>query len=78
MKYIMLALLVALTTGCASTGDLEALSTRVDAIDATQKTLVSDVNAIKAEHSAITAEQTALKAEISSKLDNLFKKAQLK
>jgi len=81
MKYLIILATLLVMSGCASTGDLEALQTRVDTFEAGHKTLVADHEAIKADHEAIKADISAIKTEHSRytvKLDNLFKKIQLK
>ena len=81
MKYLLILATLLVMSGCASTGDLEALQTRVDTLEAGQKSLVSEHEAIKAEHGALIADHNAIKLEhsrVSTKIDNLFKKIQLK
>ena len=73
-KLVFVAFATLFTVGCASKGDLAALSSRVDALEANHKTLLADHDQIKSDHEAIKAEHAGL----SSKLDSLFLKKNLK
>lgn len=73
MKFVAIALLALASVGCASKGDLQALSARVDSLEASHKAIEADHAAIKADHEAIKGEHADLKAV----LDRAFvKKAQ--
>jgi len=84
MKYLILATLVALT-GCASTSDLEALQGRVDLLENSNKVVANDVaelteKVVKCENEVQKQYQDCVKhcKTIDNKLDNVFKKSQLK
>ena len=82
MKHVVLVgLLAMLATGCASTGDLEALQDRVDVLESNQGAIAKEVAANKEKTSALAAEHAQLAAQhkaLESKLDKVFKKAQYK
>ena len=84
MKYLILATLVALT-GCASTSDLAALQSRVEIVENSSKVVANDVAELTEK---VTKCELQVKKQhedcvqhcktIDSKLDNVFKKSQLK
>ena len=73
-KFIALALFALASVGCASKGDLNALSARVDGQAAEIANLKADHDAIKADHEAIKGEH----ADLKSTLDRLFVKKNTK
>ena len=73
-KFLAISILALAATGCASKGDLKALSDRVSAVEAAHANLVSDHASIKADHEAIKAEH----ADLSAKIDRAFLKKNLK
>jgi len=62
-KIFAIALFAVLSVGCASKGDLAALTTRVDSLEAAHKVHEADHEAIKAEVS-----------DLSNKVDRAFAK----
>lgn len=74
MKIVAIALLALASVGCASKGDLQALSARVDSLEAAHKTMAADHEAMKADHEAIKGEHADLKAV----LDRAFAKKAMK
>lgn len=73
-KLVIVAFAALFTVGCASKGSVEALSSRVDALEANEKTQAADIAQIKSDHEAIKSDVAGL----SSKLDNAFLKKNLK
>ena len=73
-KFLVISILALSAFGCATKGSVETLTSRVDALEANHKTLVADHEQIKSDHEAIKAEHAGL----TSKLDNLFLKKNLK
>ena len=73
-KLAFVAFAALFTVGCASKGDLAALSSRVDALEANEKTQAADIAQIKSDHEAVKADV----ASLSSKLDAAFLKKNLK
>ena len=73
-KFMILAVALFAFSGCASKGDLAALSSRVDALEANQKTIVADHDDIKSDHEAIKGDI----ADLSAKFDKAFVKKNLK
>lgn len=74
MKFVAITVMALLTVGCASKGDLNALSSRVDALEATDKSQNSEMADLK-------SNQEALKADVSSlsdKMDRAFAKKSAK
>jgi len=69
-KIFAIALFAVLSVGCASKGDLAALTTRVDSLEAAHKVHEADHEAIKADHEAIKAEVS----DLSNKVDRAFAK----
>lgn len=74
MKFMTMALFAMMAVGCASKGDLQALSARVDSLEAAHKTMAADHEAMKADHEAIKGEHSDLKAV----LDRAFAKKAMK
>lgn len=73
-KFIILAVALFAFSGCASKGDLTALSNRVEALEANQKTLFDDHTSIKADHEAIKGDI----ADLTAKFDRAFAKSMKK
>ena len=73
-KMLIISVAALLSVGCASKGSVEALSSRVDALEANEKTQAADIAQIKSDHEAIKADV----ASLSSKLDAAFLKKNLK
>ena len=73
-KLMIVGLVSLLTVGCASKGSVEALSLRVDALEAADRAQNADIAQIKSDHEAIKADVAGL----SSKLDKAFLKKTLK
>lgn len=76
-------MLVALTgvTGCATTGDLDALRAEVDKVSATANQAAADASAASKDAAAAraAAEQAAASANATNeKLDRMFKKSMQK
>lgn len=69
-KFIAIALIALASVGCASKGDLQALTARVDSLEAAHKSIEADHASIKADHEAIKGDI----ADLSSKLDKAFVK----
>lgn len=59
-----------LATGCASKSDLAALSTRVDAVEASQKSFDTELESIKSDHEAIKSDIS----DLNAKVDRAFAK----
>lgn len=79
ISVVMIAAILA--TGCATKGDLDALSARVDALENRVDSVANDANAAKT--SAAAAEAAANRAasyaqETNSKLDAMFRKSMMK
>lgn len=77
------AMLVALAgaTGCATTGDLDALRAEVDKVSATASQAAADASAAKRDAAAakMAAEKAAAEASATNeKLDRMFKKSMQK
>jgi outer membrane murein-binding lipoprotein Lpp len=60
MKFVTIIAMMMLTVGCASKGDLAALSGRVDALEAQHK-------AFEADHEALKSNQEALRPNLVSR-----------
>ena len=73
-KLAIVAFAALFTVGCASKGDLNALSSRVSELEASHKNIEADHATIKSDHEAIKADV----ASLSSKLDAAFVKKNLK
>lgn len=74
MKMLVIAMVALLSVGCASKGSVEALSSRVAALEANHQTIAADHAQIKSDHEAVKADV----ASLSSKLDAAFLKKNLK
>lgn len=75
MKKIMFMVVMSgLMFGCASKGDLNALSVRVDELTVKQKALEADHETIKSDHEAIKGEL----ADVNAKFDRAFAKSMKK
>ena len=80
-QLVLVGLLAMLATGCASTGDLEALQDRVDVLESNQGAIAKEVAKCKDQMAAIAEKQSQCDAHcktLESKLDKVFKKAQYK
>jgi hypothetical protein len=76
-KIAIISLFALMAVGCASKGDLAALTTRVDALETAHKAIEADHAALKAEHATIMSDHEAIKAEhsdINARLDRAFTK----
>lgn len=73
-KLFVLAAVALLSVGCASKGSVEALSSRVDALEANEKTQAADIAQLKSDHEAIKGEH----ADLTAKMDRMFAKKNLK
>lgn len=77
---IFLVALFALT-GCASTGDVEALQAQVSALESNEKVVGSEITTLKGKVAACEAKHAECDKHcktLESKLDKVFKKAQYK
>ena len=78
MKLAMVSMMALFVTACASKGDLEALQDRVSAVETNQKVLASDIEKCNADMAASRRQCVEHCNTLSSKLDKVFKKSQLK
>ncbi|MDO9163206.1 MAG: Lpp/OprI family alanine-zipper lipoprotein [Methylococcaceae bacterium] len=88
IKLSMVALVASLVVGCASTSDIENLQSQIDGLKTSVAQASADAQnaqsaAADASAKAAAAESAANRAaqyaqDTNSKLDNLFKKSQLK
>lgn len=84
----MIAMMVALVVGCASTSDIENLQTQVDSLKVSVTQASSDAQSASAAAADASAKAAAAEAaanraaayaqDTNSKLDNLFKKSMMK
>lgn len=73
-KLFVLAAVALLSVGCASKGSVEALSSRVDALEANEKTQATEISQLKSDHEALKGEH----ADLSAKIDRAFTKKNMK
>lgn len=77
---IFLVALFALT-GCASTSDVKALQAQVSALESNDKVVNSEITELKAKVAACEVKHAECEKHckaLTSKLDRVFKKAQMK
>lgn len=67
---MIVAIMALMSVGCASKGDLNTLSGRVDALEAAEKTQTADIEQLKQNQEALAAHVN----EIDAKLDRVFAK----
>ena len=70
MKYVVVTAAMLLSVGCASKGDLSALSTRVDTLESQHRAIETEHVEIKADHESIKGEVS----DLSAKMDRAFAK----
>ena len=73
-KLLFVAIAMLGFVGCASKGDLNALSARVDALEATDKAQNADITQLKSDHEALKGDIS----DLGAKLDRAFVKKQAK
>jgi murein lipoprotein len=81
LTLVMLAGTYAGLTGCATTGDLDALSARVDAVEAdaaAAKAQAGEAKAMAQDALNTANEANARSQETETKIDRMFKKAMYK
>ena len=74
MKMLIVLMAAMLSVGCASKGSVEALSSRVDALEATDKSQNTEINDLKGNQEALKADV----ASLSDKMDRAFAKKSAK
>lgn len=74
MKFVAIAIMALLSVGCASKGDLNALSGRVDALEAIDKSQNTEIDELKGNQEALKADV----ASLSDKMDRAFAKKSAK
>ena len=87
-KIVLISALAVLVTGCASTGDLDAVANRVTKLEAHDTAIVNEVTEVEGKVTALTQKQEQCLNhcklldgrfdDYNGKLNQLFDKAMLK